>query len=48
MKRRYLSTTILLGLVATVSMLAACIITVEIEGDYVEPDNLHTRKPGNG
>jgi hypothetical protein len=41
MKRRYLSTTILLGLVAAVSMLAACIITVEIEGDYIEPDNLH-------
>ncbi len=41
MKRHYLSIIALLGLVVAVSILAACIIAVEIEGDYVEPDNLH-------
>jgi len=40
MKRRYLFITILIGLVAVISMLASCIITVEIDGDYVEPDSL--------
>jgi hypothetical protein len=40
MKRRYLFITILIGLVAIVSMLASCLITVEIEGDYVDPDSL--------
>ena len=40
MKRRYLFITILIGLVAVISMLASCIITVEIEGDYVDPDSL--------
>ena len=40
MKRRYLFIIILIGLVAVVSILASCIITVEIEGDYVEPENL--------
>lgn len=41
MKRRYLFITILTGLVAVVSMLASCLITVAIEGDYVEPGSLH-------
>ena len=40
MKIRYLFITILIGLVAVVSILASCLITVEIEGDYVEPDSL--------
>jgi hypothetical protein len=40
MKRRYLFITILIGLIAVISTLASCIITVEIDGDYVEPDSL--------
>ena len=40
MKRHYLFITTFIGLVAVVSMLASCLITVEIEGDYVDPDSL--------
>lgn len=40
MKRRYYFMATLIGLVTIVSMLASCLITVEIEGDYVGPDNL--------
>jgi hypothetical protein len=40
MKRRYFSIAILAGMVAVVSTLASCLITVEIEGDYVVPDSL--------
>lgn len=40
MKRHYLFITTLIGLVAVVTTLASCLITVDIEGDYVEPENL--------
>jgi hypothetical protein len=40
MKRHYLFITTLIGLVAVFATLASCLITVDIEGDYVEPDSL--------
>jgi hypothetical protein len=39
-KRRRIVIPVLSGLVVMIAVLASCIITVEIEGDYVEPDKL--------
>lgn len=40
MKKRHLIITILAGLVGVIAFLASCMISVEIEGDYIEPDKL--------
>lgn len=40
MRKRHLIITILVGLIAAVCALASCMISVEIEGDYAEPDRL--------
>ena len=40
MKKHSFAVSALIGLVVMITILASCVITVEIEGDYVEPDKL--------
>ena len=40
MKRKYVSISIIAGLISIIFLLTACMIAVEIEGDYVKPDSI--------
>ncbi len=41
MKKRRIAIAVIIGLIAIVGVLTSCMISVEIEGDYVEPDRLY-------